>query len=79
MEGDIVTFGAYVPMLLGIRSDLKELKNYNFKICRPLLDAVRGGFRVRFDDLLDPFNVLHISLKSIGFKNKNQTSMLVTP
>lgn len=53
LEGDIQTFGAYLPMLFGVRQTLKDLYlNGNFEYCAPLLIAVRDGFDKRFGHLM---------------------------
>lgn len=52
LEGDIQTFGAYLPMLFSVRQTLKEMYRDNqLQYCRPLLIAVRDGFDKRFGHL----------------------------
>lgn len=62
LEGDKCTFGAYAPMLMGIRAELDAMKDENFRHCKPLLKAIRDGFKKRFGAKLDPYDVESVPL-----------------
>lgn len=58
LEGDVKTFGSYLPMLFSVRQTLKDLYiNNDLEFCRPLLIAVRDGFDKRFGHLMSLGNV----------------------
>lgn len=53
LEGDIKTFGAYLPKLFDVREQLKELSTSDELLyCQPLLAAVKDGFQRRFSHLM---------------------------
>lgn len=53
LEGNRHTFGAYLPMLFGLKAKLKALKNtMTGKVCYPLTVALYNGFKRRFGKLL---------------------------
>lgn len=61
LEGNIC-FGAYLPYLFGIKSQLNRLTTQRLLYCKPLLDSVISGFYKRFDDLMDPYNIRSVPL-----------------
>lgn len=53
LEGDSLTFGAYLPTLFSVRQALKDLYKENGLVyCKPLLVAVKNGFDRRFGHLM---------------------------
>lgn len=53
LEGDVQTFGGYLPMLFSVRQTLKDLHlSDSLEFCKPLLTAVRDGFDKRFGHLM---------------------------
>lgn len=53
LEGNVQTFGGYLPMLFSVRQTIKDLYiNDELVYCKPLLLAVRDGFDKRFGHLL---------------------------
>lgn len=63
LEGDRITFGAYLPILLSMHIELKKLEQCNdIKYASPLVDAIAAGFNKRFGHLLDPYNLKSIPL-----------------
>lgn len=61
LEGNIC-FGAYLPHLFGIRSQLNYLKTQKLRFCTPLLNAIETGFDERLNDLMDPYHTTAIPL-----------------
>lgn len=61
LEGNIF-FGAYLPHLFGIRSQLDRLKQQNLRFCNPLVKAIDEGFIERFKDVMDPYHVRSVPL-----------------
>lgn len=57
LEGDVQTFGSYLPMLFSVRQELRDLYlKDDFEFCRALLLAVKNGFDKRFGHLMDLSN-----------------------
>lgn len=53
LEGNVQTFGGYLPMLFSVRQTLKDLYiNDDLVFCKSLLLAVRDGFDKRFAHLM---------------------------
>lgn len=61
LEGNIC-FGAYLPHLFGISSQLNRLKTQNLRFCKSLLSAIDIGFNERFRDLMDPYHISSVPL-----------------
>lgn len=57
LEGNRLTFGAYLPTLIGLRLNLGKMNAFKFVYCQPLLVAVSNGFEERFASVLDIFHV----------------------
>lgn len=56
LEGNKLTFGAYLPTLTGLRLNLGKMNNLKFIYCEPLLAAVSNGFEERFRTVLDIYD-----------------------
>lgn len=55
LEGSKNMFGTYLPTLFGVRTKLRDMHLSAVEpllYCRPLLDAIRDGFRNRFAHLM---------------------------
>lgn len=70
LEG-VICFGAYLPHLFGIQSQLNNLKTKKFRFCTPLLNAIYDGFIERFKDVMDPYNIKPVPLYLSTITNPN--------
>lgn len=62
LEANKYTFGMYLPVLKGLRSQLNSLKSSTVKLCLPLINALDTGFEKRFSKLMDAFDCKAVPL-----------------